>query len=296
LLDDCSTDDSRSVLTRYANDERVRIVFNEQNSGSTFKQWNSGVSLARGKYVWIAESDDYADERLLGRLVAELERDERVVLAYCRSRCVEMNGYVGGFADGYLDEIAHGRWAADFCVDGRDECRTIFPLGNPIPNASAVVFRKTAYERAGGADETFKMCGDWKTWAAIAQSGKISYIAEPLNYYRQHAASIRYRSMDADCVLESLRVVRWLMDEVEPQTDAREKALNQLASVAVPLLMSNRVPAVTKREISDQLHTLDVRFWRRAILPALKTVGMKFRSYWHKNDSPTPVSASKAGV
>ena len=61
LLDDCSTDESRSVLGEYAKDPRVRIEFNEKNSGSTFKQWNKGVRLARGEYIWIAESDDYAD-------------------------------------------------------------------------------------------------------------------------------------------------------------------------------------------------------------------------------------------
>ena len=85
LLDDCSTDDSRSILSRYADDPRVRIEFNAVNSGSTFKQWNKGVRLARGEYVWLAESDDYADERLLERLVSVLEAEPEVTFAYCRS-------------------------------------------------------------------------------------------------------------------------------------------------------------------------------------------------------------------
>ena len=84
LLDDCSTDDSRSLLSSYADDPRVRIEFNEVNSGSTFKQWNKGVGLARGEYVWIAESDDYADERMLERLAAVLEAEPKVAFAYCR--------------------------------------------------------------------------------------------------------------------------------------------------------------------------------------------------------------------
>jgi glycosyltransferase involved in cell wall biosynthesis len=37
LLDDCSTDDSRSLLSEYACDPRVRMEFNEKNSGSPFK-------------------------------------------------------------------------------------------------------------------------------------------------------------------------------------------------------------------------------------------------------------------
>src|ERR1700738_1634065 len=75
LLDDCSTDESRSILSEYAGDPRVRLEFNEKNSGSPFKQWNKGVALASGEYGWIAESDDYADERLLERLVAVLDHE-----------------------------------------------------------------------------------------------------------------------------------------------------------------------------------------------------------------------------
>ena len=37
LLDDGSTDDSESILSQYGGDPRVRIEFNEVNSGSTFK-------------------------------------------------------------------------------------------------------------------------------------------------------------------------------------------------------------------------------------------------------------------
>src|SRR5437868_456309 len=59
LMDDCSTDESRSIIEEYAREARIRIELNEENSGSTFKQWNKGVRLARGEYVWIAESDDY---------------------------------------------------------------------------------------------------------------------------------------------------------------------------------------------------------------------------------------------
>src|SRR6202007_216262 len=82
LLDDCSTDESRSIISEYAADPRVRVEFNERNSGSTFKQWNKGVGLAKGKYVWIAESDDYADKMLLERLAAVLDSEARIAIAY----------------------------------------------------------------------------------------------------------------------------------------------------------------------------------------------------------------------
>ena len=85
LLDDCSTDDSRTILKEYARGPRVRLELNEANSGSPFKQWNKGVRLAQGRYVWIAESDDYADTRFLERMVPVLEEHPIVQFVFCRS-------------------------------------------------------------------------------------------------------------------------------------------------------------------------------------------------------------------
>jgi len=95
LLDDCSTDASRAIISEYSNDPRVRIEFNKVNSGSTFKQWKKGMGLAHGEYVWVAESDDYADERLLEKLVKVLDEEPEVTFVYCRSFRVTPDGQPG---------------------------------------------------------------------------------------------------------------------------------------------------------------------------------------------------------
>jgi len=69
LLDDCSTDHSRDILASYRENPKVRIEYNDENSGTVFKQWNKGVRMARGRYIWMAESDDFADPRFLARMV-----------------------------------------------------------------------------------------------------------------------------------------------------------------------------------------------------------------------------------
>ncbi|MFM7595916.1 MAG: glycosyltransferase family 2 protein [Flavobacteriales bacterium] len=61
LLDDCSSDNSREIIEEYRRNEKVKhIVYNQKNSGNTFIQWQKGVELALGEWVWIAESDDRA--------------------------------------------------------------------------------------------------------------------------------------------------------------------------------------------------------------------------------------------
>jgi glycosyltransferase involved in cell wall biosynthesis len=191
LLDDCSTDESRPIIEEYRNDPRVRIEFNAENSGSVFKQWNKGVQMARGRYVWIAESDDYGDAGLLARTVAILEERPGITFVYCRSWSVDEDDKILGYANSYLDCLDANHWKADFIVDGLEECRRFFALTNPVPNASAVVFRKEVYDKVGRADESLRVCGDYKVWGAMALEGKIAYVAEPLNYFRSHRENVR---------------------------------------------------------------------------------------------------------
>lgn len=276
LLDDCSTDESRATLDEYASDPRVRLEFNEKNSGSTFKQWNKGVRLARGKYVWIAESDDYADEMLLERLVAVLDKEAEVTLAYCRSWKISEDDRQDGFGDSYLDYIDPQRWKADFRSNGREECRNYFVRTNPVPNASAVVFRKAIYERVGGADESLRLCGDWKLWAAMSLEGMIAYVGEPLNYYRFHDASVRNKgNRIALNVKEGLEVIRWILNRVTPTASTLEAIRVGVSDYWPPALLSLHVPFATKRAILRDARAIDPHAMRRLIRPALRVVRLK---------------------
>jgi len=279
LLDDCSTDESRPILSSYAGDPRVRIEFNDLNSGSTFKQWNKGVRLARGKYVWIAESDDYADERLLERLVAVLDSEPAVTFAFCRSWRIAEGDRLDGFVSFYPDRL-NPRWDADFCVDGREECRKSFPRFNPVRNASAVVFRKAVFDGVGGADEAFRLSGDWKLWAAMALMGKVAYIAEPLNYQRYHGANVQTNTDVNVVTAENLEVVRWILNQAVPAEDVLQEVFEMQAGSWVPALLSANVPLRSKLMILRSVRAVDPHPVRRALRPALLTVQRKLLRHW----------------
>ena len=193
LLDDASSDDSVSILREFAaNDRRARLVLNERNSGSTFKQWRKGMQEARGKYVWIAESDDMAEPALLATLVARLERDPTVVIACCQLRMMDAQGAIGATPDEWLEEIHPTRWKADFINDGLDEIRRCMCKKNTVLNASGVVFRNFK-----GVDQlvhdSIRLCGDWLFWIRLLARGKIAYVAAPLNYWRLNTSNARTR-------------------------------------------------------------------------------------------------------
>lgn len=51
ILDDCSPDDgaSRAVIEKYRGNPHVsHIVYNDVNSGSTFRQWYKGIEISGG--------------------------------------------------------------------------------------------------------------------------------------------------------------------------------------------------------------------------------------------------------
>lgn len=324
LLDDASTDESRAILREYARRAQeaapvphdVRLELNETNSGSTFKQWNKGVRMARGKYVWIAESDDYSDARFLERMVAILEADERIAISYCRSHRVIMlgagcvlvgeeqirkaaearangrNWIIAGYGDPLIRGSEVTRWRTDFCADGVDECRRYFPLANVVRNASSAVFRKDAYEAAGGADGNLRFCGDWKLWAGVALQGKMAYMSEPLNYYRLHPGSVWGNRSGAAEIQELLHVVRWVMEHATPTEAVREAASKTISFAWVMILMSLKVPVEQKRRMWRDIRAIDPHPLRRVLRPALKTVGMKIHRHWRElRSAPAPGTA-----
>src|SRR4029077_4425412 len=203
-----------------------RCEFNTQNSGSVFRQWNKGVRMARGRYIWIAESDDYADAGYLARMVPILDGQAEVALAYCRSWRVTEDDQLSGFADAEFDRLDCNHWAADFVVDGLEELRRFFTVSDPISNTSAVLFRKNLYEAIGEADEGFAMCSDYKVWASMALKGKIAYVTQPLNFYRSHRENVRTRTeTGALGVAEYFCVMLWIVDQVAAPGTLLEKGL-----------------------------------------------------------------------
>jgi glycosyltransferase involved in cell wall biosynthesis len=283
LLDDCSTDDSRSIVREYGSDPRVRMEFNNVNSGSTFKQWNKGVRLALGKYIWIAESDDYSDAHFLERLVALVESNPRIHFAYCRSWCVTEENRLDGSAETHFPGMDHFSWTADYCEDGEEVCRKYLVRSNIVLNASAVVFRKAIYERVGGADESMLLCGDWKLWASMSLEGKVAYLREPLNYFRFHATSVRKKShQGALKVTETLQVVRWILDRVTPPDSVLRKTYNTCADLWFPALMSFKVSFSLKRTILRKVRTVDpFPLLRSARAAPAAAWGLIRNSVWH---------------
>jgi len=147
ILDDCSTDDSREVIDQYREHSKVsNIVFNKVNSGTTFKQWQKGIELAKGEYIWIAESDDWCEPNLLKTLMNGFADNSQCVIAYCQTYVI---------TDNKITKISFHNKLAEY-VNGEKYIKEYLTGSCSIWNAGMVVFKKSHYLNLSDEFTTFR--------------------------------------------------------------------------------------------------------------------------------------------
>jgi glycosyltransferase involved in cell wall biosynthesis len=258
FLDDASTDDSLSVLERFASDPRLRVVVNQINSGSPFKQWNKGFELAEGEYIWIAESDDYADGRFLESLVGALDRNSKAGLAYCQSWVVgrePASAPIGLLEFPYAGFVDRNRWKSDFTNSGPEEIRSYLIYNNTIPNASAVVFRASLLIEGLTAPEDMRLAGDWMFWARILTKTDLIFLADPLNYFREaHSGSQRDKTKAFGLeLIEGVDVYSCIASNLSLDAKTRKNVLLEQTKVWGTLACSRRLAWQTNRGVYSKL-------------------------------------------
>jgi glycosyltransferase involved in cell wall biosynthesis len=225
VLDDASTDGSDRVLAQYYSRPRTRIVVNTQNSGCAFAQWNLGLELAHGQYVWIAESDDFADPAFLQTLVPVLDAHSSVGLAYCQSMMIDQDSREIGSAVNWTADLDVQRWHRDFVAPGRDEVRKFLLQKNTVPNASAVLCRRSALMAAFPVDATFRLCGDWLQWAKVLMRSDVAFVARALNFWRIDSSNSRPLPPGLLEWQEGERVIDWVCRALGFDARQRDEAL-----------------------------------------------------------------------
>lgn len=246
ILDDCSPDDSRTVIDGYrGRPEVAHIIYNEANSGSTFRQWRKGFELAQGEFIWIAESDDYADPRFLERCMEAFERHPDCVLAYAESRLVDADGKP---LPRELKQAVHTDRSCDVW-EGEAFVRRNMLIHNVVYNASMAVFRKSAIPD----DERytrFRMNGDWLFWCEVALQGKVVHINERLNCFRQHLQKVTVATArDGSALVEIAELYRVLFEIVPLKPMTRRAVIGKISRRV--LRGVKKLPAENRRAVLD---------------------------------------------
>jgi glycosyltransferase involved in cell wall biosynthesis/predicted nucleic acid-binding Zn-ribbon protein len=202
LLDDCSSDQSRSVLDAYAarHAEITRTFCNDRNSASAFRQWAEGIKHATGQLIWIAESDDFCDDRFLEVLVRSFD-DEAVLLAYGNCVFVDKDEVpIPNEFERYMSDLECAeKWNGPYIETAHNEVGSALGIKNTIPNASGVLFRRPI-DMPLLEDESWlsmRVAGDWVFYLHILRGGKIAYNPKAINFFRRYqgsAAQVTYKT------------------------------------------------------------------------------------------------------
>lgn len=195
ILDDCSTDDSRKLITEMVDKLSpyidIRKVYNETNSGSAFKQWQKGFSLAKSDYVWIAEADDYCSEDLLDYLVKPLKKYSDVMISYSDTAFIDVFGNITlKSIKSEIDIQKSGHWNKSYVNDGISEIKDYSYLNCTIANVSSCLIKNGDYNKYLEKSGSYKQAGDWLFYVNIMRKGKIAFCNKALNYYRVHGNNV----------------------------------------------------------------------------------------------------------
>lgn len=205
ILDDKSSDNSRDVIERYRSNSKIsKIICNDENSGSTFKQWEKGISIATGKYIWIAESDDWCEPSLLEVLVKGISGNPNCSFAYCQTTSFLNNGkIIDQSYSSYIEEYKTGK---KFIKDN-------LLITNSVWNASMVLFRKDLVKNISEYYKSFKFCGDWIFWAELCAQGDVFISGRRLNYFRHHDKDVSGKAYKSGLsFLEEVKAIKHLQN------------------------------------------------------------------------------------
>ena len=195
ILDDMSTDNSREIIDEIYNNLKnyinIKIVYNEKNSGSAFKQWEKGFKLASSDYVWIAEADDYCDKEFLKNVTKPIDKNKNIVISYTDTAFIDSDGnIILKSIKPEIDIMKTGHWDRDFISDGKSEFENYSFLNCTIANVSSALIKKENYDEYFKISKEYKQAGDWIFYVNVMQNGYISYKNKPLNYYRVHGNNV----------------------------------------------------------------------------------------------------------
>jgi glycosyltransferase involved in cell wall biosynthesis len=257
IMDDCSTDNSREIISQYKDNEHIsQIIFNEQNTGNTFIQWERGVKLSKGEYIWIAESDDVAEPAFLSTLASELDKHPQAVLAYSYSMIIDFASYVI-----YKDDSLVGTADQVKVYDGMTYARHFMMTDNCIYNASMVLFRKEIFDKISPKYKKYRCCGDWLFWACACKLGDVIEVRIPLNRFRQHLNKVTSRtSADGSAWMDMAGVQSDLRDEIKLSNIERRslrviwnRKITNSAFIEDPQVIIDKFPRIFKMTPFDYL-------------------------------------------
>lgn len=172
VVDPGSTEEATRAILAGFRRPRTTIVSSERKRAGAAR--NLGIGLARGRYICCLDADDILERECLEKASSALEADKGLGIA---------TFWFSIFGDTTGLVRPRSATLVDFLVEN---CA-----------CTAALFRRAAWEKAGGYDEELEGYEDWDLWLGILESGYRAHIIKELLFRYRDRAGGKHRSSDA---------------------------------------------------------------------------------------------------
>jgi glycosyltransferase involved in cell wall biosynthesis len=176
ICNDCSTDNSASILAEYSNDSRVTIINNERNYG-LFPTLNKLIVASSAPLFHLWAQDDIMHPAFLKTAVQFHHDYPKIAFSYCATQIIDDKGnkITNSFID-YTPEL--------ISKDLHDKIALF--TGSITGNICNVTLSRAKVAEVGNFDETMKMSGDFDLWIKLTAHHSIGRINRKLISLRNH--------------------------------------------------------------------------------------------------------------
>ena len=213
-VDDCSPDNSLSIVERYAKEHSNLVIVRNKINRKLGGARNAGMEVAKGSYIWFIDSDDFIEKDCLSKLLNIAEKNDLDVLHFNYSnfpndclpnRRPQETDIMTGVDTFFSQEFI---WFHDLVTAWRKLYKRQFLIEYEIQFAEHIMFEDNDY-----AIEVF------------ANARKTKHISDVVYRYRENQQSItrvKYTSQHISYWLDlAKRLVRLHNKFKEEQKDVR---------------------------------------------------------------------------
>jgi glycosyltransferase involved in cell wall biosynthesis len=210
ILDSFSDDGAWPLFQEFAAREpRARI--GQAPREGIYPGWNRCLEQARGKYIYIATSDDTMSPDCLEKMAAALETHPDCDICHTPLRFIDEAGKESD-PDAWF-KLPVGRCLGEF---GRQAHVRRAPydgilhlsVNTVYTSVTQIMIRRTLFDRTGWFRADFGSSGDFEWGVRAGFLANVVYLPEKLGTWRKHAGQATKKSYDVRHMTENVNMVR----------------------------------------------------------------------------------------
>jgi len=201
VVDDGSTDDTQVVLSKYLNDSRVKLVWQENARQAAAR--NRGLKEAKGVYIGFCDADNLWLPNKISRQIQCFNEHSDIAVVYGDIRLIDADGRA-------LATPQVKRYSGK--ITGR------LLIDNFVTFNTALVVR-SALDEVGGFDSSQRMGDDYDLWLRISVNHTFQYLPEFLTLYRIWGGQMSNKQEERfiNCFILMSRFLEKYPDSVTPE-------------------------------------------------------------------------------